>query len=285
LQETTITVPSRDGIAVQTYRWAPAGTPRAVVQLQHGLGEHAGRYRRFGEALTAAGYLVYAPDGRGSGRTAAGSYGHWGRDNWPGWVDDVHQLGLRIRADHPGLPRALIGHSMGSFATQQYLLEHSADVQAAVLLGTSEPAGIAAALGADGPVDLSAFNQAFEHRTGFEWLSRDAAEVDRYCADAGCGFLPQPFTGLDGLARAADPAAIARVRPDLPILILSGDADPIAGSGGAAVELVGQRYRDAGVRDVQVQLYPQARHELLNETNRDEVTARIVAFLDRTVGR
>lgn len=285
MQESTITVDSRDGIVLQVWRWAPAGTPRAAVQLQHGLGEHAGRYRRFGTALAAAGYIVYAPDGRGSGRTAAGAYGRWGRDGWPGWVDDVHQLNLRIRADHPGLALALIGHSMGSFATQQYLLDHSADVQAAVLLGTSEAAGIAAMLGAEGPVDLSSLNQGFAHRTGFEWLSRDAAEVDQYCADPACGFVPEPFKGIDTLRRAADPAELARVRKDLPILLLSGDADPIAGPGGAAVDLVGQRYRDAGLRDVDVELYREARHELLNETNRDEVTARIVAFLDRTVGR
>jgi alpha-beta hydrolase superfamily lysophospholipase len=133
-------------------------------------------------------------------------------------------------------------------------------------------------------VDLSALNQGFEQRTGFEWLSRDPAEVDKYCADAACGFVPEPFTGIETLARAADPAVLAGIRADLPILILSGDADPIAG-GGAALEVVAQRYRDAGVRDVELTLYPQARHELLNETNRDVVTARIVGFLDRTIGR
>jgi alpha-beta hydrolase superfamily lysophospholipase len=285
MQESTITVTTRDGIALQTWRWAPEGQPRAAVQLQHGLGEHAGRYRRFGAALAAAGYVVYAPDGRGSGRSAAGAYGHWGRDGWPGWVDDVWQLNQRIRAEHPGLALGLVGHSMGSFATQQFLLDHSDAVQAAVLLGTSEPAGIAAMLSAEGPVDLSALNQGFEHRTGFEWLSRDAAEVDTYCADPACGFVPEPFRGLETLARAADPAALARVRPDLPILLLSGDADPIAGPGGAAVQLVGQRYRDAGVRDVEVVLYHEARHELLNETNREEVTARLLAFLQRSLLR
>lgn len=284
MQESTITVSTRDGIALQTWRWAPEGRPRAAVQLQHGLGEHAGRYRRVGQALADAGYVVYAPDGRGSGRTAGGAYGRWGRDGWPGWVDDLGQLNRHIRADHPGLALALVGHSMGSFATQQFLLDHSADVEAAVLLGTSEPAGIAAMLSAEGPVDLSTLNQGFEHRTGYEWLSRDAAEVDRYCADPACGFLPEPFRGLETLARAADPAALARVRKDLPVLLLSGDADPIAGPGGAAVQLVGQRLRDAGVRDVEVVLYAQARHELLNETNRDEVTARLLAFLDRHVG-
>lgn len=285
MNESSITFSSRDGLTLHAWRWAPEGAPRAVVQIQHGLAEHGARYRRFGEALTAAGYLVYAPDARGSGRSAAGHYGDWGPDNWPGWVDDVGQLNRRIRADHPGLKLALIGHSMGSFATQQYLLDHSASVDAAVLLGSGEPAGIADMLSAEGPTDLSVLNQGFEHRTGYEWLSRDAAEVDRYVADPACGFLPQPFKGLDTLRRAADPSAIAQVRKDLPLLILSGDADPVAGPGGAALQLVGQRYRDAGLQDVKLHLYPQARHELLNETNREEVTAELLAFLGRTVGR
>ncbi|HQR25637.1 MAG TPA: alpha/beta hydrolase [Nocardioides sp.] len=284
MDETTITFSSADGIEIQTYRWAPAGAPRAVVQVQHGLGEHAGRYRRFGEALTGAGFLVYAPDGRGSGRTARGAYGQWGPDGWPGWVDDLARLNTRIRADHPGLPVGLVGHSMGSFATQQYLLDHSADVDAVVLSGTTEASGLADLLGGDEPADLTSFNAAFEHRTGFEWLSRDEAEVDRYVADEACGFTADPFVGIDTLRRTADPRALDAVRADLPILLVSGTDDPIAG-GGAAVELVAQRYRDHGVSDVEVRLYPGARHEVLNETNRDEVTAHILRFLHRTLGQ
>lgn len=284
MDETTITFSSAGGIEIQTYRWAPAGAPRAVVQVQHGLGEHAGRYRRFGEALTGAGFLVLAPDGRGSGRTARGAYGQWGPDGWPGWVDDLAQLNARIRTDHPGLPVGLFGHSMGSFATQQYLLDHSADVDAVVLSGTTEASGLADLLGGDEPADLTSFNAAFEHRTGFEWLSRDEAEVDKYVADEACGFAADPFVGIDTLRRTADPRALDAVRPDLPILLVSGTDDPIAG-GGAAVELVAQRYRDHGVSDVEVRLYPGARHEVLNETNRDEVTADILRFLERTLRR
>lgn len=286
--ESTVVVITADGIELQVYRWAPEGEPRAVVQIQHGLGEHAGRYRRFADSLTDAGYLVYAPDGRGSGRTAQGAYGQWGRDSWPGWVDDVARLTMRIGDDHTGLPLALFGHSMGSFATQQFLVEHAAaddpaQVDAVVLSGTTEVSGLIPLLDTPEPADLSAFNAGFEHRTGFEWLSRDPAEVDAYVADEGCGFASEPFRGIPTLLPAADPARLAAIRADLPILLVSGDADPLAG-GGAAVEVVGQRYRDAGLRDVTVRLYAGARHELLNETNRDEVTADILAFLDRAVG-
>ncbi len=283
MQETTLTVATADGIELQTFRWAPEGAPRAVVQVQHGLAEHAARYRRFGEALAAAGYLVYAPDGRGSGRTAAGRYGQWGPDGWPGWVDDLARLNARIRQDNPGLKVALFGHSMGSFASQQYVLDHSADIDALVLSGTTEVSGLAAMLDSDEPADLSAFNAPFENRTGYEWLSRDESEVDAYVADEACGFAAPKLTGIATVAQAADPERLAGIRADLPILLVSGTDDPLAG-GGAAVELVAQRYRDAGVRDVQATLYPGARHELLNETNRDEVTADVLAFLDRTVG-
>ena len=121
---------------------------------------------------------------------------------------------------------------------------------------------------------LAAFNASFEHRTGYEWLSRDAAEVDAYVADPWCGWdvppdvIPSLFAPAPQLA---DPAQLARIRSDLPILIASGDADPLAADG-VLLEQLGQRYRDAGVADVTVKLYPAARHEILNESNRDEVT-------------
>jgi alpha-beta hydrolase superfamily lysophospholipase len=283
MQENSITVATADGIELQTFRWAPEGSPRAVVQVQHGLAEHAARYRRFGQALTSAGYLVYAPDGRGSGRTAAGRYGEWGPDGWPGWVEDLARLNTRIRQDNPALKVALFGHSMGSFASQQYVLDHSGDIDALVLSGTTEVSGLAAMLDSDEPADLSAFNAPFENRTGYEWLSRDESEVDAYVADEACGFAAPKLTGIATLAQAADPQRLAGIRSDLPILLVSGSDDPLAG-GGAAVETVAQRYLEAGVRDVQVRIYPRARHELLNETNRDEVTADVMAFLNRTVG-
>jgi len=283
MDESTFTFTTADDIEVQTFRWAPEGAPRAVVQVQHGLAEHAARYRRLAEALTEAGYLVVAPDSRGAGRTARGEYGSWGPDGWPGWVDDVARLTALLRTEHPDLPLALIGHSMGSFATQQVLLERSREVDAVVLSGSTQVGWLVPVLDADEPADLSAFNEPFEHRTGYEWLSRDPAEVDAYVADPACGWPAPPLPGIATLAAAADPARVAEVRPDLPLLIVSGDADPLA-QGGNAVRALAEGYRAAGLTDVEVHLYPGARHEVLNETNRDEVTADILAFLNRTVG-
>lgn len=283
MNETTFTLKTNDGLDLYVYRWAPDGEARAAVQVQHGLAEHAGRYRRFAQALTDAGYVVYAPDARGSGKTAEGDYGNWGPDGWQGWVDDIALLNARIREDLPELKLALFGHSMGSFASQHYLLDHSADVDAVVLCGSTDVEGLVDQMAGDEPADLSAFNAPFEHRTGYEWLSRDEAEVDAYVADPACGWVAPTPPGFESLKRASDAHEVAAVRPDLPILIISGDADPVAGPEAAGPQMIGGRYGAVGVQDVTVTLYPGARHELLNETNRDEVTADVLAFFDRTL--
>ena len=288
MNEDTFTFDGSDGQSIHVYRWTGDGTPRAIVQLAHGMGEHAARYRRFAEALTDAGYVVYANDHRGHGRTAGGPehYGELGPAGWAGLVADIGTLGKRAREEHPDTSLILFGHSMGSFALQQFLIGHSGDVDAAVLSGTSALDVIGAGIDPDAEVDLSAFNAPFEPApTEYEWLSRDRAEVDAYVADDACGFGLDATAArgmLEGTASTSDLDSIARVRADLPIYLMSGDADPLAG-GGELIELVAQRYRDAGVDDVFVARYPGARHEILNEINRDVVTADLIAWLDRVL--
>ena len=285
MDATDFTITSSDGEQVFVRRWSGDGPPRAIVQIAHGMGEHAGRYERLAAALVDHGYVVYANDHRGHGRTAGtpDRHGDLGAAGWDGLVDDLALVGARARAEQPGIPLVLLGHSMGSFALQQYLLDRSGDIDAAVLSGTTAVDVIAAGIDTSQPADLTAFNAPFAPaRTDYDWLSRDDAEVDAYIADAACGFGVDVagMTGMFGhVAAMSDPARLAGIRRDLPIYVFSGDADPLAG-GGALVELVGQRYRDAGVKDVTVKLYPGARHETLNETNRDEVTADLVAWLD-----
>lgn len=282
----TASFPSNaDGTQVATYTWAnTAGQPVGVVQIAHGLAEHGARYDRFAQQLNAAGFVVHAVDHRGHGRTAAGRLGDFGAAGFGGLIADVAQYGSALRAQHGSLPVFLFAHSMGSFAAQAALLDHAPTWAGAILSGSTALDALAAAMAnapADAPSGLAAFNAGFAHRTGYEWLSRDAAEVDAYVADPWCGWevpgdvIPSLFAPA---ARLADPALLAGIRSDLPLLIASGDADPLAG-GGALIELLGQRYRDAGIADVTVKLYPAARHEILNETNRDEVTADIVAWL------
>ncbi|MGI9029111.1 MAG: alpha/beta fold hydrolase [Ilumatobacteraceae bacterium] len=289
MDETTFTMTAGDGTAVTVDRYDPSGEPRAIVQIAHGMGEHAARYRRLAEALTGAGYVVYANDHRGHCRTAgsADHHGDLGAGGWAGLVGDIGELSRTAREEHPGIPLVVIGHSMGSFALQQHLLDHSGDLDAAVLSGTSALDVIAAGIDPTKEIELSTFNAAFEPaRTEYDWLTRDPEEVDKYIADAACGFgLDPPSTGamLDELAATADPDRLAGIRDDLPIYLVSGDDDPLAG-GGALIDLVGDRYRQAGVRDVTVARYPGARHEVFNETNRDEITATMVEWLDRAVG-
>lgn len=274
-----------DGTEVVTYTWAAVpGQPVGAVQIAHGLAEHGQRYARFARALNAAGFVVHAVDHRGHGRTAGGRLGDFGPAGFEGLIADVAQFGAALRTRHERLPLFLFGHSMGSFAAQAAIVDHASTWSGVILSGSTALDAFAAAMAsapADGPAGLEAFNAGFEHRTGYEWLSRDAAEVDAYVADPWCGW-PVPDAVIPSLfapaARLADPAVLAGIRPDLPLRIASGDADPLAG-GGALVQLLGQRYRDAGLADVTVTLYPGARHEILNETNRDQVTADIVAWL------
>lgn len=278
-------VSAADGIDIATYAWTEVdGAPRGAVQIAHGLAEHGARYDRFATALNAAGFLAFATDHRGHGRTAAGDLGNFGAPGFDGLIADVGDYGASIAAEHPDLPLLLFGHSMGSFASQAVIVDRSAQYAGVVLSGSTVLDVLAAGLAAsEGPVGLEAFNLGFEHRTGYEWLSRDEAEVDAYMADPWCGFdLPDEMVpALFGpAARLADPAVLAGIRDDLPVLIASGSDDPLAG-GGELVEMLGQRYRDAGISDVTVIVYPGGRHEILNETNRDEVTADVIGWLTR----
>jgi alpha-beta hydrolase superfamily lysophospholipase len=139
MESSTFTLPPVESVALFAYRWLPHTMPRAVVQIAHGLAEHAGRYRRLAEALTGAGYAVYAHDHRGHGRTAPTSddFGHFAdHDGWNKCVDDLWQLNHRIAADHPGLPIVLLGHSMGSFMAQQFIAEHGDALAGVVLCGS-----------------------------------------------------------------------------------------------------------------------------------------------------
>jgi len=282
-----LTYKSADGTQIVAYRWDPENPPRAAVQLTHGMGEHARRYDHVARALNEAGFVVYAQDHRGHGASAdPASYGDLGPGSWDALVDDIGLLSGIVHDDHADLPLILLAHSMGSFAAQQYLLDHSADVAGVVLTGTAVIDLLEPALDLSQPLDLAMFNAAFAPaRTDFDWLSRDEAIVDAYIADPACGF------GIDaeatkamfaGARRLADPAQVAAMRPDLPVYIAAGENDPVNG-GLALLTPLTDRYQAAGLVDVTVRVYPGARHEILNETNRDEVIAELNAWLDRVV--
>ena len=268
-----------DGIEITWYRWAPPGPATAVLHVLHGWAEHAGRYARFAAAANERGIVVCADDHRGHGRTgeaAAGGRGDLGPRGMDGVLDATRRVSEAAFATvGPEVPRFLLGHSWGSFLGQRYLRRWAADLAGAILTGTTlRRPGQAPREG--GP------NAAFEPAaTAYDWLTRDAEEVQRYIDDPRCGFermatRPQAATTTTAGAEPDD----ALVPPDLPLLIANGAVDPIGGAEGGAA--LAEHYREAGVRQVDLLLYDGARHELLNETNRDEVTGDLLDWIDAT---
>jgi alpha-beta hydrolase superfamily lysophospholipase len=278
-----------DGARIAAWRLAPERSPKAVVQIAHGMAEHMARYERLGHALAAAGYAVYANDHRGHGASAGlHGLGDFGPRGFAGVVADMAALSGVARAGHPGLPLMLLGHSMGSFAAQLYLLEHGHGLSGLVLSGTAAGDKLVEAVAASGGGGrLESFNAAFEPaRTPFDWLSRDAAEVDAYVADPLCGFELKP-TSVQSVFQATHGASLdprlASVRKDLPVLVISGGFDPVTGPGQTFANTLVERYRAAGMRNVDHRIYPGGRHELFNETNRDEVTTDLIVWLNHSV--
>jgi alpha-beta hydrolase superfamily lysophospholipase len=274
-----------DGFSLHGYAWRARGNPKALVAISHGAAEHALRYDAFARALGDAGFETFALDQRGHGRSpGSDGLGDFGAGGWAGLVADIGQLIALARTTRPGVPLALFGHSMGSFAAQQFCFDQSRACDALVLSGST-----AFDLSASGGA-LPAFtpNQAFEPaRTAYDWLSRDSAEVDKYVADPLCGFETQrgrqPGAGID-FAKLGDAAGIARIRAELPVLLVAGDEDPLNAKL-AGLRLLESRWRDAGVVQIETCYYSGGRHEMLNETNRDEVTKDIVTWLGRTLER
>lgn len=269
-----------DGAQIATYRWSSGTRPVAVLQIAHGMGEHAQRYLAPMRPLIEAGVVVYASDHRGHGRTAGSpaELGDFGPGGFASLRDDMVKLTMLAMTEHPGLPLILLGHSMGSFAAQLYVLDNSALIDGLVLSGSAALDLLAQAAAAAGATGLEAFNAPFEPaRTPFDWLSRDPAEVDAYVADPLCGFSAQPESLMSMFLiaeRLADHNALRQIRRDLPIYLFAGDADPLH-AGLAFLQPVIDRYRAAGLTRITSDFYPGGRHEMLNETNRDEVVANL----------
>lgn len=292
-----------DGTEIHYRYWAASRKkPRAVVQVVHGAAEHSGRYDRFARALVAQGYAVAATDHRGHGRTRirSGQLGDAGPDAWNRFVTDETHLTQLLRTEHPGSHIVLFGHSMGSFIAQDYMTQRPRLIDAVILSGTAygppPPKELLGALEAAaksaplGPSEIWAnlfkdFNQPFTGKPGFEWLSRDAAEVAKYQQDPLSGFafsneLVRDF--FQGIADLRDPAREERIIKNLPVLVIQGELDPV-GANLKATQALLDRYKALGMTDVSHKFYPGGRHEMLNETNRDEVQRDVLAWLDKTI--
>lgn len=282
----------------ETHLWLPAGEPKAVIQIIHGMAEHIGRYEQTAKELNRAGYAVAGINLRGHGENAERKGWFADKNGWGRLLEDHRELTLQMRKRFPGKPLVLLGHSMGSFLAREYAIRWKGDMDALVLSGTGHYdkmlCGTGKVLASVSPrkrpahlVNSIAFtgnNKAFTPaRTGFEWLCRDEKEVDAYVASPLCGFV---FTGsafrdfFGGLVKLCDTLRLESIRRDLPVLFISGDQDPV-GQMGKGVKITAEEYRKAGISDVKVNLYPGARHELFHETNRDEAIRDLTGWLDR----
>ena len=304
IQAEPIDLKGSDGKPIHACRWA-VDTPKAAVQIAHGMGEHIGRYAPVAERLNAAGYAVYGNDHRGQGRTDPDRLGDMGEDGWNRVIDDLRLLNQRIAADYPDLKRTLLGHSMGAMLTQQYLCRYGDSLDTAVLSGSPGiRGGIQSAITRLltqieawrlGPAGESAllsnllFGQAnkdfdSEGASGFEWLSRDPEEVRKYVDDPHCGGVLRTgslLAMLRGTREAAAAKSIARIPKSLPIYVLSGTADPVH-NGLKGLDKLCVQYATAGLL-VERKLYEDGRHEMFNEVNRDEVLNDLIHWLDRVV--
>jgi len=292
-----------DGTILGGLRW-DVPQPRGLVYIAHGLAEHVARYDRFALALNQAGLAVAGHDHRGHklSVTDPSMRGHFAdRDGFRLMVEDLAAGMADWQDAHPDSPMVLFGHSMGSFMVQSMLTRGLGSYDMAILSGTAGPPPPLAAVGrliariqravkgARGTSRLiqslafEAHNKPYEPApTKLEWLSRDRAEVDGYVADPWCGFdatIASWLSLFDGLPQLTSPAALKRLPGATPILLTSGENDPIGGNGDG-VRKLSDLYQQNGVTDLTLTLYPDARHEILNETNRDQVMADIIGWIE-----
>jgi len=276
---------SSDGLCIACARWDSRSSARAVVQIAHGMGEHMGRYADTVDALVAAGLNVYANDHRGHGLSAHMRLGELGKGGFELLVQDRERLSAIAREENPDLPLLLLGHDIGSFAAQRYVIDHSHGIDGLILSGSGALEGLVRSALAK-TVGSNLLNAAFEPaRTPFDWLCRDQAIVDAFMADPLCFDDPHPDSRASFLGAApqlSDPAALRKIRGDLPIYLFSGSEDPVGQHLRGLHRLIG-RYRAAGLSDIAFDFYPGGRHEMLKEINRGQVQARLLGWIFQTL--
>lgn len=284
----------KDGHLIFVRTWQPQSAPRAVLHISHGMAEHSGRYQYLAQALMDAGYAVVAHDHRGHGnsvnQTVEGHYAD--EDGWNLVIEDFRRVADDIEARFPNTPRIFLGHSMGSFILMQFLIRHRPEAAAVVLSGSNYAPPLKYALAASiahieslrqgkqgksrliRQLSFGAFNDRFKPaRTPYDWLSRDPESVDRYLEDPLCGFDCSNQLWIDllgGLYQISLPRNLKQIPAELPFYLLGGTDDPV-GQFGKGLTKLARMLEKTGHRQVHLKLYPQGRHEMFNETNRDQV--------------
>lgn len=298
----TFDYPSQGTGSIRAYIWEPQGEVKAIVQFVHGIAEHSARYDEYARRLNEAGILVVSEDHMGHG-ASVGETGvrGWFAGGWLTAVADTYALLQRTMAEHPGLPYILYGHSMGSFMARTILYCHpDSGIAGAVLSGTAwQPAMIlkpgqwvakreTRRLGEQQVSPLltklmfGSYTKGFDDvRSAFDWLSRDREVVARYEQDPLCGFDATAGLARDmlqGIEMIQKKENLAKMKKDLPVLFLAGDRDPV-GADGKGVKQALEAFRGCGMTDLTLKLYPDGRHEMHNETNKEEVFCDVIRWI------
>ena len=279
---------------------------KAVLQIAHGMAEHLERYEAFAEVLCENGIAVYINDHLGHGKSVKNDdeLGYFGeKAGWKNFIGDCYRLTRMAKDENPGKPFIFFGHSMGSFVARAYSLEYANDIDGAIYCGTAGPnpaAGmgslIAAAIGKIkgdhyrtklvDKIAFGAYNNKFEQRTPFDWLSRDQFQVDKYVADKYCGFLFTAYgyrdlTSLLGFVSGKK--WFESLDKELPVLIISGAMDPV-GNFSKGIDQVCEKLEAAGKKNFKKILYPDGRHEILNESALfDKVCEDVIEWIEETI--
>ncbi|MGN1165637.1 MAG: alpha/beta fold hydrolase [Lachnospiraceae bacterium] len=295
---------SCDG-ATQIYsvEWAPEGEIRAVLQISHGMVEHINRYEEFASYLTEKGFLVVGNDHLGHGRSVQQDEDHGFFHETSGnkyVVGDIHNLRLQTQKNHPDIPYFMLGHSMGSFLLRQYLTSYSEGLCGAVIMGTGYHSMPELVLGQTlckiiasvkgwryrstlvNAISFGSFNRHFKPcESDKDWVTSDTAKRDEYLKDPFCNFVftvngyYHMFEGMKVLAKKEN---ICKIKNELPVFFVSGEDDPVGGFG-KGVRKVYKKYVDAGMKNVEMKLYKNDRHEILNETDRAQVYEDIALWM------
>ena len=298
-----------EGIEIYYCKWSEEDGKGAkgVIQLSHGMAETSRRYEDFAEVLVGEGYIVYANDHRGHGKTAKTleNVGYLGdRDGFYWLVEDMHELSNIIKKENKELPLFIFGHSMGSFLTQRYIQLYGNEIKGAILSGTNGNQGMILDLaiyiakreiaknGRKAKSDklnkmsFGSYNNSFKGaRTEFDWLSSDEAQVDKYISDPFCGtvfsagFFYDFSTGLKEIEKDSN---IANVPKKLPLYIFSGSKDPVGKNTKGVLKLI-KTYNKFNLENVTYKFYDEGRHEMLNEINKEEVMEDVVNWLNKQI--
>ena len=294
-------LPVSEGYVLKGHIWE-AENPKAIVMLCHGMAEHIARYDYFATFLADNDYTVVGYDQRGHGATA-GSVENLGYmsddDNFVALVEDLHKTNEMVKEKYPNMKVFLLGHSMGSFVSQRYIQLYSDTIDGVILSGSALNKGLLFKVGYKlaksickkhgrkyhselmNNMSFGSYNKKFKpNRTEYDWLSVNEENVDKYIADPYCGtlFTVSFFMDMIHLFNIMVPD-FNKVRKDLPIYIMSGAKDPVGSFGKATTKLY-EEYKKNGVGDVELKLYPEGRHEMLNEVNKEEVYNNVLGWLN-----